>query len=172
LLRWIENHESAAIDYWLRSKYENRDSPGARLRPDQCIAALEVLRNSIKERGLLPDLLPKVRRIYGSAPTEDGACLMVKLAEIPMPGLTKMEDLEECKTEILETIEEEIERQQDLMKIGQDLDQIEFDSGIREPDAPALETLLRYRAANTRELKDLLDSLERIRRLRRTAEGD
>jgi hypothetical protein len=42
-------------------------------------------------------------------------------------------------------------------------------SNMQEPPRPELETLLRYRAANLREFKDLLDGLERIRRLRRSA---
>jgi hypothetical protein len=173
LLRWIENHESTAIDYWLRSdvsQYKNPDNPSARLRPDLCIKALEGVQTRIKERGPGPDDLRTVRSIYGSEPTEDGALLMVELARMPIPGFSKSEDLEECTKEILDTLEEEIGRQKDLLRIREVLDNIEFDSGIREPAAPALETLLRYRASNTRELKDLLDSLERIRRLRRTAE--
>jgi hypothetical protein len=44
---------------------------------------------------------------------------------------------------------------------------IEGASDIQAPSRPELETLLRYRASNTCEFKDLLDSFERIRRLRR-----
>jgi len=45
---------------------------------------------------------------------------------MPAAGLAKIEDLEECKKEILHTLDEEIERQRDRLKIEQDLDKIEF----------------------------------------------
>jgi hypothetical protein len=74
------------------------------------------------------------------------------------------------REKILETLESDIQRhvmRQKLETLGKLI--LADPSNTQEPPRPDLETLLRYRAANTREFKDLLDSLERIRRLRHGA---
>jgi uncharacterized protein YlxW (UPF0749 family) len=75
----------------------------------------------------------------------------------------------DLKTEILEVLQAEIELQQERERLATEVSEIESALDLREPPRPALEMLLRYRAANAREFKDLLDNLERIRRLRRSS---
>jgi hypothetical protein len=171
-LRWIEDDEATAVEYRLRpfSPWQYPDKHHARLRPDLCIKALEELRDKIKERGLLPDSdLPTVHRIFGSEPTEDAALLARSLASIDDSKPGEPVDLEEHKEVALKILEEQICRQTERLEVGRTQGEIESASEIQEPDSPVLETLLRYRAANSREVKDLLDSLERVRRLRRPA---
>jgi hypothetical protein len=105
----------------------------------------------------------------GSEHTEGGAFLVNGLLNIADPESAETVDLVEHTKMFLKHIEVEISRQRDRLEVAEALDDIEFVSEIQEPDSAALETLLRYRAANLRELKDLLDGLERIRHLRRTA---
>jgi len=169
---WIEADEARAVEYELRpfSPLENPNNHHARLRPDLCIQALEELRDRIKERGLLPDSdLPTVHRIFGSEPTENATLLMGSLASFLGPKPGKPVDLIELKNVALKIIEEQICHQTKRLEIERIQGEIEFAPEIQEPDSAALETLLRYRAANSREFKDLLDVLERIRHLRRTA---
>jgi hypothetical protein len=166
-LNWLDNHEGTAIQYWsrLRQVYPEH---GARLRPDLCISGLEEVRRRIEERGPQPEIdLPTLRRIYGGEPTENAALLMVELEEIADEHPTEKREQAERKKSILAVIDEEIQRQKQRLKVATGLEAIEFASDIQEPATPALETLLRYRAANTREFRDLLDTFGRIRRLRR-----
>jgi hypothetical protein len=165
----LESHEDSAIQYYLRSdssRGRGRNKHSARLRPDLCLAGLEALRDKIKEHSLQPDHdLRALRSLYGGEPTEHAALLISGLVRI-VEG-TDARNQDEINEWILEGLEIEGERQRLRQEIAEELDAID-DSGIQEPAGPALEILLRYRSANTREFKDLLDSLERIRRLRRT----
>jgi hypothetical protein len=77
--------------------------------------------------------------------------------------VTDASDQEELKKSILETIGKEVALQKHRLELTRELDDIAFASDIQEPDAPTRETLLRYRAANTREFKDLVGALELIR---------
>jgi hypothetical protein len=70
---------------------------------------------------------------------------------------------------ILEALQAEIENEKVRRYLAGNLLEIEALSDFQEPARHELETLLRYRAANTREFNSLLDSLERIRRLRQNA---
>jgi hypothetical protein len=179
-IKLLENDERSVTQYWLRiSDSWGRDraerEQAERLRPDSCIAALEGLKRRIGERGPQPQDLGVLRAAYGDQPTEHGALAMHLLIPVVeeqtvqnnTPQNTGQEDL---KKEILEVLQTEIELQKDREQLARDVSAIESASDLQEPPRPALETLLRYRAANTREFKDLLDCLERIRRLRRSAD--
>jgi hypothetical protein len=124
------------------------------------------LRNEITAHGLEPDHdLLVLRSLYGGELTEHAAMLMNRLTEIVGGTDTRAE--EELKESVLEGLQAEIELQKQRRDVAAGILAVEVASDIQEPAGPALETLLRYRSANTREFKDLLDSLERIRRLRR-----
>jgi hypothetical protein len=165
----LENHEDSAVQFYLRSGFSRGTDPGkygARLRPDLCLAGLETLRNEITAHGLEPDHdLRVLRSLYGGELTEHAAMLMNRLTEIVGGTDTRAE--EELKESVLEGLQAEIELQKQRRDVAAGILAVEVASDIQEPAGPALETLLRYRSANTREFKDLLDSLERIRRLRR-----
>jgi hypothetical protein len=178
-IKLLEDHERSYTRYWLR----NSDSWGRnlagreqaeRLRPDSCIVVLEKLKRRIGERGPQPQDLNLLRAAYGDQPTEHAALAMYMLVPVvaeqtvqnKTPQDTGQEDL---KREILDVLQTEIEVQKDREQLASEASEIETASDLQEPPRPALETLLRYRAANTREFKDLLDSLERMRRLRRSA---
>jgi hypothetical protein len=172
-LIWLENHEGSAIRFWLRSSFSRGRHPseqGPRCRPDLCIEELEALRDRIKERGPQPDEdLPALRRIYGGEPTEHAAVLLDGLARIVEGHSTETIDQDELKKWMVGGIEVEIEAQKLRLEITTNFNDAEFASHIQEPVSLALDLLLRYRAANTREFKVLLDSLDRIRHLRRSA---
>jgi len=164
-LTCLEKHEGMAIPFYSRGRYGFEY--GARSRPDQCIEGLEAARELIEERGLQPkEDLWALRRIYGSQPTEHVVALMDGLERNIRRQPTETTDQEELKKWVLDLIEIEISLQKARLEVTTGVEDIELASDVQEPDAPALETLLRYRAANTRELKELLDTLERIRRLR------
>ena len=76
---------------------------------------------------------------------------------------------EEAKKQMLVALETEIALQKNRGELSKAIRAAKTASDIQEPPNPTLETLLRYRAANIREFKDLLDILERIRRLRDNA---
>jgi hypothetical protein len=108
-------------------------------------------------------------QIYGDEPTENAAWIMSTLREIADErAVDETANTTGHKEDILEMIEAEIERQKLREELSTDIDAIEWASDIQEPPGPTLETLLRYRAANTREFKDLLGTLELIRQLRRS----
>jgi hypothetical protein len=167
----LENHEDTAIQFYLRSNLSRRTPPGehgARLRPDLCIAGLEALRDNIHKHGPRPEIdLVALGQCFGMHPTEHGALLISNLTEI-VEG-TDTRDQDELKEWILEGLEIEIERQKYRSTVATKLEAIELASDIQEPGTPELDKLLRYRAANNREFKDLLDSLQRIQNLRRSA---
>jgi hypothetical protein len=167
-LTCLEKHEGMAIPFYSRGRYGGEY--GTRARADLCIYGLEVLTQRIKERGLEPaHNFSALSRLYGRQPTEHAAALLDGLERIVGSRPTEAADLEERKKWALDVMELEISLQKSRLDVATDLEDIEVASDIQEPDSPALETLLRYRAANTRELKDLLDTLERMRRLRGSA---
>ena len=81
-------------------------------------------------------------------------------------GKSETADEKQRKESILDALESEIEIQKIREEFEDRLDEIESVSDIQEPPGPTLDTLSRYRAANTREFTVLLNSLERIRKLR------
>jgi hypothetical protein len=163
---WLDNHERTAIRFFVGSGF-SRGEKDARLRPDLCIHSLEVLRSQIKDRGPQPKRdLQTLLRIFGDEPTQYAALAMSELAQLAEGQPTDASEQEELKKSILETIGKEIALQKHRWELTRELDDIAFASDIQEPDAPTRETLLRYRAANTREFKDLVGALELIRRLR------
>jgi hypothetical protein len=178
-IRLLENDERSGIQYWLRAagaggRYWAQREQSERLRPELCITALESLKRRIGECGPQPENLAALRRIYGDQPTELAAITMYELipvAEKQTEQDQKAEtaDEKELKKSILDTLEAEIELQKNRQELAKGIFAIESSSDLQEPPRPALETLLRYRAANTREFKDLLDSLERIRHLRQSS---
>jgi hypothetical protein len=169
---WLDNHERTAIRLFVGSSFSRgrrRGEKDARLRPDLCIHGLEVLRSQIKDRGPQPKRdLQTLLRIFGDEPTECAALVINELAHIAVDDVTDASDQEELKKSILETIGKEVALQKHRLELTRELDDIAFASDIQEPDAPTRETLLRYRAANTREFKDLVGALELIRRLRKS----
>lgn len=116
-----------------------------------------------------------IRAAYGDQPTENAALAIYQLLAVAVKKKVEQDDAAETnedpgsKKEILETLETEIQQQELREDLAQRMMAIESASDIQEPRGPSLESLLRYRAANTREFNGLLDSLERIRRLRHNA---
>jgi hypothetical protein len=178
-IKELDRDERATTQYWLRiagleNQYRTDREPAERLGPLDCISALEGLQRRIRERGVQPHDLGMLRAAYGDQPTAGAAAAMfdfVSLAEKNTEQDKKAETKDEAglQKKILEALQAEIELQEDREGLAKRKFDIERASEIQEPPRPTLDTLLRYRAANTREFKDLLDSLERIRRLRRSA---
>jgi hypothetical protein len=174
MMNWMENQERSGALFPLRSddvrgKHRAGREWGERLRPDLCIGALEALRQRIGDHGPRPEDLSAFCQIYGDEPTENAAWIMSTLREIADErAVDETANTTGHKEDILEMIEAEIERQKLREELSTDIDAIEWASDIQEPPGPTLETLLRYRAANTREFKDLLGTLELIRQLRRS----
>jgi len=178
-IKELDRDERAVTQYWLRiaglgNEYWTEGEPAKRLRPDGCISALKALQRRIRERGIKPQDLEMLRAAYGDQPTEGAALAMYHLVSVAEKKLEQDKTVETkdeagLKKEILQALQAEIERQEDRERLKKSIFDIECASEIQEPPRPTPETLLRYRAANTREFKDLLDSLERIRRLRRSA---
>ena len=178
-IKELDRDERSATQYWLRiaglgNEYRTDREPAERLRPAGCISALKGLQRRIRERGVQPQDLAVLRTAYGDQPTENAALAMSELIsvaekETEQDKTAEAKDEAGHKKEILETLETEIQQQEIREGLEKRIFNIECASDIQEPPRPALENLLRYRAANTREFKDLLDSLERIRRLRRSA---
>jgi len=172
-----ENRERPVAQFWFRLagvQGTHSVEPAERLSPSECIPALQGLRKRIGDRGPQPEDLEQLRACYGDQPTERAAYLMCLLARVAADHTAQNKApqktcQEELKKEVLDALQTEIEQQTISRELARYLFKIECASHLQEPPRPALETLLRYRAANTREFKDLLDSLERIRRLRRSA---
>jgi hypothetical protein len=177
--RLVDIDERSAIQFWLppaevRGTKRGEREPAERLRPDMCIAVLKLLRGQISEHGPRPEHLAALRQVYGDQPTEHAAKAMSQLLLV-----TEKEGVQDQKAEaaleevlkksLLDTLQTEIELQKKREQLAKHINAIELVPDLQEPSRPELETLLRYRAANTREFKDLLDSLERIRRLRQSA---
>ena len=169
--KFAEDIERPTVQYWIRfaeGKYWLAREHGERLRPDDCIAALEVLKRGIKDDGPQPSDVTALRRIYGDQPTENAAYVMHKLIRVGKNQTVQewKEEFGDVKDSILAALEAEIETQKLREESEDRLDEIENVSDIQEPPGPALDTLLRYRAANAREFNVLLNSLERVRKLR------
>jgi hypothetical protein len=135
---------------------------------------LEALKSRISDHGLQPNDFAKLRQIFGDQPTAHAALAMTQLVAIAQKqgvqddkaGSTTENEL---KKSLLDHLQAEIEMQEFREELSNNISARGAASDIQEPPRSELETLLRYRAANTRDFKDLLDSLERIRRLRRSA---
>jgi hypothetical protein len=178
-IKWLENHERPLTEYWLRKAKTlgiNRaeGQQAERLRPDECIATLEVLERRIGERGPQPEDLVALRDIYGDQPTGFAASAMYQLLHVAEQWTVEKNTpqdaaQEDRKKQILALLRNEIELQKSREVLEKAAHAPQFASHVQEPPRPELETLLRYRAANTREFKDLLDCFERLRRLRETA---
>jgi hypothetical protein len=171
-----ESDERSATQYWLRAaragvRYWPEREQGERLRPDLCVTALEALKRRIGNEGPQPENLAALLRIFGNQPTEHAALAMYELIPIAekQSGFDQKAEAtadKGLKESVLKTLQTEIDRQTDREERVNGIYEIESASDVQEPPRPVLETLLRYRAANAREFKDLLNSLERIRRLR------
>jgi hypothetical protein len=178
-IKWLENHERPLTEYWLRkAKTLGINRPegqqAERLRPDACIVTLEVLERRIGERGPQPEDLVALRDIYGDQPTGFAASAMYQLFHVAEQWTVEKNTpqdaaQEDRKKQILALLRNEIELQKSREVLEKAAHAPQFASHVQEPPRPELETLLRYRAANTREFKDLLDCFERLRRLRETA---
>jgi hypothetical protein len=149
----------AAYGYWAEGGLSDR------LPPDACIAFLEELKRKIGEKGPQPEQSAQLRQYFGSRPTEQAALAMHQF-ELGQKQTANDKDL---RKDIFETLDAEIDVQTNRRELGEKAHAIETASCFQEPAGPALETLLRYRAANNREFKDLLECYERIRRIRRDA---
>ena len=175
-IRWMDDFERAGTKNWVRMAGLAGicSAPGEkpeRLRPAACISALKGLKQRIAERGPQPEDLQALCNYYGVQPTENVACAMHELALIAdnKAGQVASEDEKEAKEVILGALDTEVLMQKERADLVEVSDAIENASDVQEPAPAALETLLRYRAANIREFKDLLDCFERIRRLRSSA---
>jgi hypothetical protein len=178
-VKLLDIGERSAIQYWRRSadvRGTNRAEPEQteRLRPDLCVAALQALKDQIGKRGPLRQDFATLRRIFGDLPTEHAALAMHHLHlvvenQAVQDAKAKATEEKELKKSILEALQTEIQLQKKRAELANDIYATECASNVQEPPRPALETLLRYRAANSKEFKDLLESLERIRRLRQSA---
>jgi hypothetical protein len=172
--KYADHIEHPITQYWIRfagGRHWLAREHGERLRPDGCIAALQVLKKGIGDNGPQPQDAAALQRIYGDQPTRYAAFLMHELVPVVekqsvQDGKSETADEKQRKESILDALENEIEIQKIREEFEDRLDDIENASDIQEPPRPALETLLRYRAANTREFNVLLNSLERIRKLR------
>lgn len=174
----LDRDEHVAAQYWLRlaglgNEYRTDGEQAERLQPDGCISIVKQLQCRIRESGVQPrEDLAVICAAYGLQPTLFAAKAMYQLLSLYLKKTeqdktAEMKDDAGHKKEILETLESDVQRH----AMREKLEKLIFEdpSNIQEPLRPELETLLRYRAANTREFKDLLDSLERIRRLRQSA---
>ncbi len=172
-----ENGERPVARYWLHlagAPGRRSAEPAERLSPSGCIQVLQALKKRIGDQGPQPGDLEELRVCYGDQPTGCAAYLMCLLARLAADHTAQNKApqktcQEELKKEVLDALQTEIEQQTISDELARYLFKVECASNLQEPPRSALETLLRYRAANTREFKDLLDSLERIRRLRRSA---
>jgi hypothetical protein len=172
---WLENYEHTGVEFWLRFGFwKKSDAPklGARLGPSLCIAELGKLCGQINERGVQPaEDLVALLRIYGGEPTFIAAKLIEALGKqiVEIEGHSPAADPDEFKKYVLEDISREIKWQQLRLDFATKLDAVGPTTDFQKPASPALETLIRYGLANTREFGDLLDSLERVRHLLRRA---
>jgi hypothetical protein len=178
-IKEMDHRERSSVQYWLRmaglsDEYSTERERAEALNPDDCVTALKTLRGLIRERGIQPEDLQKLRELYGDQPTEYAAIAMYLLVPLATKKAEQDKTVEtkddaERKTDILEMLKTEIQEQERRQELAQRILEIECAPDLQEPPRHTLETLLRYRAANTRELNSLLDSLERIRRLRKNA---
>lgn len=166
LTEWFDNRDRTAV----RDSYCSR-GPLERLRPELCIAQLESLVDRIASRGPEPDNdILALQRMYGDQPTEHAALaihvlMRISLRQKPEDECTEKVDQEQLTTWVLTALECEIGQQQLRQEVADDVFDIECASDVREPRPAVLDALLRYRAANTREFKELLGALNRIRKL-------
>jgi hypothetical protein len=171
-----KNNLRPVTRYWLRQANllrGNSAEPAERVHPDVCINELQRLTKEIRDLGPQLGHLEFLRQLYGDQPTAGAALSMNILAELQ--GLQTEKDQaaavrrKELQGHILDALQAEIENEKVRQYLAGNLLAIEGLSQFQEPPHDVLETLLRYRAANTREFNSLLDSLERIRRLRKNA---
>jgi hypothetical protein len=163
-----ENYEGLSTQFWLGALDDEYGYYGEgrlyeRLPLDACITFLEALKRRVGERGPKPEDLAQLRLYYGSQLTDQECLVMHQLKQ------NETADDKELRKDIAKTLDAEIEVLRNRQKLEEKTYAITTASDFQEPAPPALDTLLRYRAANNREFKDLLDCLERIRRLRRGA---
>ena len=178
-IREMDHRERSSIQYWLRiaglsNEYRTEQERAEPLNPDDCIPALKQLQSQIRDHGVQPEDLLKLRELYGDQPTEYAAIAMYLLVSAATKKAAEdktvaTKDDAERKTHILDALQTEIQEQERRQELAQRIMEIECAPDLQEPPRHTLETLLRYRAANTREFNSLLDSLERIRRLRKNA---
>jgi hypothetical protein len=171
VVQGMDRREHPAIQYCLRiATLSNQEGWAERLSPSGCISALKGLQDRIRDRGMQREDLKTISNVYGSQLTQNAAYAIYQLLAVEVKkieqGEAETKEDPAAKKKILETIENEIQQQELREDLAQRMIAIETATDIQEPAAPTLELLLRYRAANTRELNSLLDSLERIRCLR------
>jgi hypothetical protein len=189
-IKSLDNQERRSTQFLLRSVLGGiiyrAGECGDRADPDTCIFGLEALKELIEDCGPQPRNLKAVRKLYGDQPTEEAARLIYLLAssttkknasDQAASGEAASGDAASGEAEtgnqsdntklIIESIKQEIGRQRVRREHEEDIDSIESAWAVQEPPGTTLETLLRYRASNTREFNSLLDSLERIRDLRK-----
>ncbi len=173
-MKYAEDIERPTTQYWIRfagGRHWLAREHGERLRPGDCIAALQVMKKGIGDNGPRPQDATALQRIYGDQPTQYAALLMHELVPVVekqtvQDGKSETADEKQRKESILDALESEIEIQNIREELEDRLDEIENVSDIQEPPDHTLDTLVRYRTANTREFNILLNSLERIRKLR------
>lgn len=167
-----ENNRRPAARYWLRQANLLRghsDEPAERVCPDVCVIQLQRLTKEIRDLGPHLEHLEFLREIYGDEPSAGAALLMHMLSEFHAIETEKDQVTairrKDLQKHILHALQAEIESQKARQMLAEDLVAIECLSELQEPPRHTLETLLRYRAANSREFTSLLDNFERVRRL-------
>lgn len=156
-LQVLDKSESQAIDFWMRRA--GNAQIGLRSDPATCIEGLALVRNHIINHRM-SEALEILADLYGTQPTENSIILSRRLQS----ASAQLGD-EELNSAI-QIVDEEIEKQNIRLKLYAEIVQIDVLSHFHEPSPATLETLLRYRSANLRELKDLIDTFDKVRRLR------
>jgi hypothetical protein len=160
----------------LADPWESADNPDRdQLPPEECIDFLADLKTSVESEGPRPDLgLRILDWVYGKEFTPNAATLVflytrMKLAEqqCEQGNVGGDSHHEPNRDRILELLDLEIESQKQRIENERRFDEAEYESGapVFPPD-PILDRILRYRAANERELRRCLENLKAIRDLK------
>jgi hypothetical protein len=176
-LELYENNERPAARYFLRRAKLLRGhsaEPAERLDPADCINELQALMKRIADRGPQPEDLELLQAIYGDQATSSAAGSMFILSDLEeintekdkAAAATRRKDLQK---DILDSLQLEIELQKERQTLATQLLATECPTKFYGLPGHALETLLRYATANSREFASLVDSFDRVRCLRRSA---
>ena len=176
-IKEMERDERSDTQYWLRiaglsNEYRMMGNGPSAYGLPHAFLALKNYSAESTNVGSSPRTWRCFARLTATSPANAAIAMYARSRVGSRPNKTDglgPKDEAALKKDILETLETEIQQQGLREEHAKRISEIENSSDIQEPPPLALATLLRYRAANTREFKDLLDILERTRRLRRNA---